>query len=274
MNFLFLTSCDDDSFISTTTLVVDFLSLLNRQIEIKDLFILKLLNSAGSFIAQSTDQVLNKIRDALGSNFGEVLCLGLNDVNIGLSSYSPLLNWAIFGDCPRDLLLTPGHANISPPNHSFANWTTLIYFELHGKEKLLDIYQSSLKYMRPGDFIVFIISVERRISRGDNRAYSRFEFGKRLDWSAGPPMKSYPFYSNDNDLEILIGSIKDLLLQSKLEGVVRVEYDVQAKTKAQLFCKAIIEERADLIIIKQNQNVKNLIVECVQESSCSIAILK
>ena len=232
------------------------------------------MNAVATFIARGTDQVLNKIRDAVESNFSEVLCLGLNDVNLGLSSSSPLLNWAILGDCPKDLLLTPGHANIRPPNNSYVNWTTLIYFELHGKEKILNVYQNSLKYMKPGDFIVFIISVEKRISHGDNRAYSRFEFGQRLDWLAGPPLKSYPFYSNDNDLEILIGSIKDLLLESKLEGVVRVEYDIQEKTRAQLLCKAIIEERADLIIIKQNQDIKNLIIECIQESTCSIAILK
>lgn len=232
------------------------------------------VNYVGSFVTQGDDGILKIVKNSVEITTSDVLCLGLKDTKIGTHGSSSLLNWALWGNCPRDLLLTPGHANVKPPNFSFINWTTVIYFELHGEENLLNIYQKSLKFLRPGDFVVFIISVGKRISLGDNRLYTRFEFGRRLDWSAGPSLKSLPFYSNDDDLEVLIDNIRNLLIQSKLEGVVRVEYDVQATTRAQLLCKASIDERADLIVIKQNQDVKNLIIECIQECTCSVAILK
>ena len=180
--------------------------------------------------------------------------------------------WAVW-NCACDVLLTPGHSALSPPNLTHVNWTILIYFQLNGSEDLLKVYQNSLKFVRPGDFIVFVVRAKRRVSIGDNRE-TRFEFGKRLDWATEKSMLSQPYYSEDSDLEILINDIRNLLILSKIEGVVRVEHDLPATTTAQLLCRACIEERADLMIIKQNADLKSTIIECAQESPCSIAIMK
>ena len=215
---------------------------------------------------------MNNIKESINSIGGDVFCLGLNDNNIGLDGSSQILMWAAW-ECPLDVIMTPGFAQLSPPNCTHINWTTLIYFKLHGEESLLDVYQSALKFIRPGDFIVFVVSADKRVSQGDNRD-TRFEFGNRLEWTTEQPLKSLPFYVNDADLEQLITDMRNLFTNSQVEGIVRVEYDAPSTTTAQLMCRVAMEERADAMIIKRNKCTRNLIIECAQECPCSIVVIK
>lgn len=169
--------------------------------------------------------------------------------------------------------MTPGYANIRPLSSGQVRWTHLIYVRLNGDEEVMNIYQSSLKFMRPSDLVVFFVSVGKKVSKGDN-SDTRFDYGRRLEWCTEPPFKSHPYDSNDADLISLVSEIKNLLLISKVEGTVRIEHDKPATTTAQLLCRAVAEEKVDLIHIKRNEKSQNIIKECAHDVSCSIAIIK
>jgi hypothetical protein len=91
--------------------------------------------------------------------------IGMNDNNIGLDSQSPITMWAVW-DSPQDVLLTPSQAHIKPFKTIHVNWIIQIHFKFHGNEKLIDVYQQILKYIRPGDFIIFVVSADHRLSQG------------------------------------------------------------------------------------------------------------
>lgn len=152
-------------------------------------------------------------------------------------------------------------------------WTHLIYFRLNGAEDIVSVYRSALKFIRPSDSVIFFVSAGKKESKGVNND-TRFDYGRRLEWCTEPPLKSYPHDSNDIDLNSLVPELQQLLLTSKVEGTVRIEFDKPATTTAQLLRRAAAEEKVDLILIKRNKNSQNLIKECAIDISCSICVIK
>lgn len=215
---------------------------------------------------------MNNIGDYCSSSKAEIFCLGLNEETIGIDGPAPLLSWALW-ECNKDLILTPGSALPRPLYITEARWTTLVYFRLHGGEFLKDVYLSALKFIRPGDYVIFLVSTEKRISVGDNRD-TRFDFGHRLEWSTEPPTKNHPFNAHDADLELIVSEAQDLLLLSRVDGTVRVERDVSTTTTAQLLCRISTEEKVDLMVIKANLVNKDMIIECAKGTPCTLGITK
>jgi hypothetical protein len=209
--------------------------------------------------------------ELVSSSNAKVFCIGLTD-SIGLDSPSPLLSWAVW-ECKNDVILTPGYANIRPLNSGQVKWTHLIYFRLYGDEKVVNVYQSALKFIRPSDFVIFFVSAGIKASQGGNYD-TRFDYGRRLEWCTEPPAKAYPHDSNDIDLTAMVSELKQLLVISKVEGTVRVEYDKPATTTAQLVRRVAAEEKVDLILIKRNEHSQNMIKECAHDIFCSLCVIK
>jgi hypothetical protein len=224
-----------------------------------------------TFVAQGGDQVKRCFEELVSSSNAKFFCIGLTD-SIGHDSPSPLLSWAVW-ECKIDVILTPGYANIRPLNSGQVKWTHLIYFRLNGDEKVVNVYQTALKFIRPSDFVIFFVSADIKASQGGNND-TRFDYGRRLEWCTEPPAKACPHDSNEIDLTALVSELKQLLLTSKVEGTVRIEYDKPATTTAQLIRRVAAEEKVDLILIKRNEHSQNMIKECANDILCSICVIK
>lgn len=196
----------------------------------------------------------------------------MNDNNIGLDSQSPLIMWAVW-DSPQDVLLTPSQTHRKPFKAIHVNWIIQVHFKFLGNEKLTDVYQQILKYVRPGDFIIFVVSTDQRQSQGDNRE-TRFEFGTRQGWALKGRQMSLSYDINDIEIENLINKIQDLLLNSKVEGVVHLIRDTPGSTIGEQICKIGVLEKSDLVILKRNKENRSMIVQVAKETLCSIVIIK
>ena len=233
-------------------------------------------------IAQHGEDIRAKVEDDLLSAraVGEedVLCVGLEDTNVGLNGASPLIMWAVW-DAPADVILARTTTAMCPFSSLQMSRTVLIHYQLPSPNQFsaLDMVEQSLKLIRPNDFLILVISGEQRISRGDNQQ-TRFDYGNRFHSATSimPSPPSYRYHSDDKALEECAELYQQFLTHSKSEGIVRVIRDMPSITLSQQLCSIACEEHADFMVIKRYKNEinRNLIVDCAKDGPCSVVILK
>lgn len=217
------------------------------------------------------DSVIENIKEEIKATGSKILVLGLDDWNLGLDSRATLLLWAAW-ECPISVVLAKGRSKIRP--FSVVNMPRIFQLCVKIDTDIDNLIMKFTAFMRPGDFVVVVAIVETRDAKGDHRD-SRFDFGKRSQWINGPK-PSRPTFSlgwNDEEVSNLQISIEKILFKAQLQGKARVERLSTTRTIAQELCLIAVEESIDLLVLKTN-NQRQVIVECAQESPCSIIIIK
>lgn len=234
-------------------------------------------------IAQNGEDIRLKVEETLLSAGApgviDILCVGLEDTNIGLNGASPLLMWAAWS-APVDVLLARTNSPIRPFSSLQMTRTVLIHYHLPSSVPPLDVVEQSLRFIRPADFVLFVVSGERRTSRGDNQE-TRFDYGRRYNQATAtaPPTPSYCYHTDDKALEECAELLQSYLTHAQAEGDVRVIRDIPAVSIAQQLVQISSEEHADLLVVKRslgsdNERNRCLIVDCARDAPCSLVILK
>ena len=229
-------------------------------------------------IAQNGDEICSKIEETLvAAGAVDVLCVGLEDTNIGLNGASPLLMWAAW-TAPVDVVLARINSPMRPFSSLQMNRTVLIHYPLPSSVPPLDVVEQALRFIRPADYVLFVVSGEKRESKGDNQA-TRFDYGARYNraTSTVPPPPAYRYHSDDKALDECAELLQHFLTHAQSEGNVRVIRDIPAVTIAQQLVQIVTEEHTDLLVLKRaadDEKNRRLIVDCARDASCSLVILK
>eukprot|EP01034_Spumella_vulgaris_P030208 gene30208-37380_t len=135
----------------------------------------------------------------------------------------------------------------------------------------------ALRYLRPGDALLLYTLVESGDPLGDNRD-TRYDTGTRQGWvtsgavdyaASGPTRPGW----NDDSVNALTTTLEDLLKASYLVGRVLVNRYDEGYSTGQLLCETAFSEGVDSVLMGTVEN-KEVIVETVRESACSVILLK
>jgi hypothetical protein len=155
--------------------------------------------------------------------------------------------------------------------------TVLIHYQLPSSVPPLDVVEQSLRFIRPADYVLFVISGEKRVSRGDSQE-TRFDYGARFNQATptAPAPPAYRYHSDDQALDDCAQLLQHFLTHAQTEGNVRVIRDIPSVSIAQQLVVIATEEHADLVVVKraESENNRRLIVDCARDAPCSLVILK
>ena len=211
-----------------------------------------------------------------GAGAVDMLCVGLEDTNIGLNGVTPLVMWAVW-EAPVDVVL----ARINTPVRPFASLhmprAVLVNYQFPSPEPPLDVVEQALKFIRPSDYVVFVVSGRVRASRGDNQE-TRFDYGARHSGATAvePRAPPYRYHSDDGAIDECAAVLQEFLNHAKVDGTVRVVRDVPTSTLAQELGHIAAEEHADLVVVKRHDDELNrsLVVDLARDLLCALVVLK
>jgi hypothetical protein len=242
---------------------------------------------------KDNDDLVNKLQSSSSEKHIDILVMGMNDTNnIGADSQSKPLLWACWNAPTLPVLLVKGSSRC----RMFSTVFTPRIYQICVKRlsHLKYLFRKSLYFLRPGDSVVVVSLLKTKGDRADSRD-SRHEMGMRDGWVTGPkrlladfPPEYTPQYEAN-----LRAEMDRCISKAQVSGRVRVETEcggdnsivssvaggarasVRATaTVAQSLCRIAYEEKADVIVLLNKANNKEVIVECVREASCSVAIIK
>ncbi len=135
----------------------------------------------------------------------------------------------------------------------------------------------ALKYFRPGDSVLLYTLVEDSEPQGCSRD-TRFDGGTRqgwvssgaVDYAAGPNRPGW----NDDEVSKLRQTYEGLISGSYLLGRVMISRYTAAMSSAQQLCETAFNECIDGVLLGAELYDKEVIVEVVRETNCSVTILK
>ena len=231
-------------------------------------------------IAQGAEDVKSKVQSTLQfSNNVELICMGIDDCNIGLDGISPLHMWAAWNS-NIDVAFTKGISRVTPFSGGLKMArNVIIHIPMSADDVMFGIIEQSLKFIRPDDYVIFIISTTARVSKGDNRE-SRFDFGKRMcgtnEQIISSTSNSYPFNVNDKKVERTVVLMNQMLRHIHSEGTVRFIYELPFVNISNQLCKSVTEDNVDVLILKrvEGEISRSLIVSCMQDCLCTLVLLK
>ena len=235
-------------------------------------------NQVDACIAHSGDDVRARVEAALADGAGavDVLCVGLEDTNIGLNGATPLVMWAVW-DAPVDVVLARINTPLQPLASPHMPRTVLINYQFPSPASPLDVVEQALKFIRPSDYVVFVVSGRARLSRGDNRE-TRFEYGARHSGATAlePRSAPYRYHSDDGTVDECAALLQEYLTHAKVDGAVRVIRDAPSVTLAQQLGGIAAEEHADLVVLKRQADElsRSLVVDCARDLQCALVVLK
>ena len=139
-------------------------------------------------------------------------------------------------------------------------------------------FRQSLLCMRPNDTFVVLVIADSRDPLCDMSYETRYDYGNRYNtWISGindPNTTNYLGW-NDESLSKFTDIIQNLINKSQMEGKLKIERCSKTRSIAQDICKYAKQENVELIITKLGRNERrDIIVGCIFEASCCVAIVK
>ena len=224
-------------------------------------------------LMSSIDNQLDNIQLFLEESKTHIFVMGINESNIGECTNSVIASWAAW-QFKGDLMLSKGISVVRP--FSQINYSRRFLLYIDGTNSSNESFLKSLKFMRPGDKIIILLVTENRDPQGDCGRDTRYMFGARSGWVSDEIKSSVePDFIgwNDKDVDELKASMNEMINNSYLNGTVKIETDEPNLSTGKIICNSVFNESAEVLIIPFKSN-KDLIIECVHESSCSVIILK
>jgi hypothetical protein len=203
-----------------------------------------------------------------------ILVVGLADCNIGEDSKAVLAMWAAW-EYPHDVILCKGLTAVRPFTVVANPRSYLLY--LNSQLDPRPVFMKVLRFLRPGDAILLYTLVDSNDPLGDNRDM-RYDVGARQGWVASGNV-DYASGAvrpgwNDDMVSELTKTLEELLRSSYLVGRVLVNRYDESFSAGQLLCETAFTEGVDSVVMGGGAHNKDLIVETVRESACSVILLK
>lgn len=224
-----------------------------------------------TLIANSAADITATVQAGVTNSSSQILVVGMNDFNVGLDSNADFLLWACW-DAECMVLFAKARSRFRP--FSAVAASRVMQLCVKGIDDLKDVLLKSLSLFKPGDYLVIASVVDSRDAIGDNRE-SRFDFGSRCGWVEPPDVipQEFPEGWNDKELENFQAEAEELMSKVQLEGKVCVRVKSPVRSTSQQLCDIAFEESVDVLMLKNNVH-KDVIVETIRESHCSVAIIK
>ncbi len=233
--------------------------------------------SVESAYVDKISDVSAALLDSMNINNSHVVVYGLEDDRVfgeGGDGAVPL--WLCTSpEVNIPVLLTKKASRTRPfPSISIPR-TFMIYTDNTDSVAISELFMKTLLVVRPGDLVVLAAVVEPTEPRGDGRI-QRFEMGARAGlWidgenvPANQPTK--PGWNDENNARIR-DQMQMLLLESQIEGKVRIVNTTNGATVAQTLTHLANEDQIDIVVIRRSAP-KETIVDTVQHSSCSVFVI-
>lgn len=231
-------------------------------------------------VSRESGREEKQMKQILAESNSNIFVLGLDDGNIGESSRAKMILWAVW-EYENDVVLSKGLSMVRP--FTTVHFPRKILLYVDSKVNTKSTFLKALKFIRPGDTAVVLSIVDHRDPVGDCDGDTRYDFGDKTVWSAvsDPPLDDHTFSSpdcvgwNDAAVEALQNSLNGMLNDSLLSG--RAEIKMGDKySYSQIICDTALSESASMIIMGCSlaDKEKDTVIDCVQEATVSLVLLK
>lgn len=233
------------------------------------------------------------LKNLIDNNKDEIIdafVVGISDRDLGSSAASKsdtdtlsLALWAVW-ECKRDVILCQGMGLVRAFDTVSFPRKVMLFVNSKANAKLN--FLKALKFIRPGDSISIICLVNSRQPSGDNTgnlsemstdALCRFGFGKgrKSGWVNEANMedaKNDVLGYNDSQLEDLSVGLYNMIELAHMTGDVYL-HEISPFDAAQLIYKEVAKLAPSMVLMEMKDN-KEIIVECVKNLTCSLALLR
>lgn len=223
------------------------------------------------FVARDENELVESIKTEIESEKISILVIGIDDCNFDEDSYGGLKSYGAW-ETPFPVIFVKPQSRVRPFTSVHSPRSVLLCIK--SNDDLSTIFAATLICLRPGDHVTILLISEDRNPQGSWRD-TRYGGGIDAGWVNGVSSgrtKDFPGW-NDKYLEETQQILENFLRRAQVAGKIRLETVSKEQSVGQHICKIAQEESVDYLVLKF-RNRRELIVQVLKESSCSVIILK
>lgn len=215
------------------------------------------------------DTQIEELLEEIGN---DILVLGMNNSDIGPSSYNAMAMWAAW-EYEKDVIFCKGMSLTRP--FTIVNFPRKLLFYVDSRKDIQAMFTKALKFVRPGDTAVVLSIMEERDPIGDSDKDTRFEFGSSIVWSSNGGNESTGPNVSDADHAKLEDELRALLVDSFLGGnpiIKRCKKDIIGE----VISETAQEQSCSLILMPCSTSTeeRGYVVDTIYSATMAVALIK